>query len=187
VAILAAIISLVVSLAFCLASNGRMSLISWSRPSIWVNADLSAPPLWPILASAILIVAGAVDAVCMIIPDAVVLPGLVGSLLLASLDGEFGSAMLGGVVGFAVFALLFCLRPGALGMGDVKLAGLIGMAVRLNGLPVALMAGMLTGGVYGVILLLTRRARWKDAVPYGPSLAFGGIVGLWCVATGAGG
>jgi leader peptidase (prepilin peptidase)/N-methyltransferase len=150
------------------------------------GAMAGAFPLWPILASDLLVVAGAVDAACRIIPNALTLPGLMAGLLLASLEGELGQALAGGAVGLAVFALLYLLRPGALGLGDVKLAALIGVATRLQGVPIALPAGILIGGLYGAVLLLARRATWKGTVPYGPPLALGGIVGLWCTAAGMG-
>jgi len=132
----------------------------------------------------LLVVAGAVDVTCRIIPDQVTLPGLIAGLLLASLDGELGRALLGGLAGFVFFLVLYLIRPGALGFGDVKLAAFIGMATRIRGAPVALFAGTVAGGLYGVILLLARRAKLKEAVPYGPALALGGIAGLWLMTVG---
>jgi leader peptidase (prepilin peptidase)/N-methyltransferase len=132
----------------------------------------------------LLVVAGAVDATCRIIPDQVTLPGLIAGLLLASLDGELGQALLGGLAGFVFFLVLYLIRPGALGFGDVKLAAFIGMATGIKGAPIALFAGTVAGGLYGVILLLARRAKMKEAVPYGPALALGGIVGLWLMTAG---
>jgi len=105
-------------------------------------------------------------------------------LLLVSLDGEFGQALLGGLAGFVFFLVLYLIRPGALGFGDVKLAAFIGMATGIKGAPIALFAGTVAGGLYGVVLLLARRARLKEAVPYGPALALGGIAGLWLLAAG---
>ena len=120
----------------------------------------------------------------MLIPNDVTLPGIAAGLALAALDGEMGNALLGGIVGFVVFLVLFTLRPGALGFGDVKLMAFVGVATRLEGLPIALFAGVLLGGVYGFVLLIGRLARRQDAVPYGPSLALGGIISLWCMTAG---
>jgi leader peptidase (prepilin peptidase)/N-methyltransferase len=165
---------------------GPIPVTSYVHPGMGGLAEAGPFALWPILASDLLVVAGAVDAVCRIIPDVVTLSGLIAGLLLASLDGELGPALTGGAVGFAVLALLYLLRPGALGFGDVKLAAFIGVATRLQGVSVALPAGILIGGLYGIGLLLARRATWKGTVPYGPPLALGGIVGLWCAAAGMG-
>lgn len=196
-AMLAAAAALLSSLAMLIAPlaeqalSGRTGLLSiWKTPlTSWGHsiaggtADVGPLPLWPILASALLVVAGAVDATCRIIPDQVTLPGLIAGLLLASLDGELGQALLGGLAGFVFFLVLYLIRPGALGFGDVKLAAFIGVATGIK-VPVALFAGTVAGGLYGVVLLLARRARLKEAVPYGPALALGGVAGLWLVAAG---
>ena len=162
----------------------RIPLTSWGH---FIEGEIAGGghlPLWPVLASGALIVAGAVDAVCMLIPDHVTLPGIIAGLSLAALDGEMWTAFLGGIVGFVFFLVLFVLRPGALGFGDVKLMAFVGVATRIEGLPVALCAGVLLGGVYGIALLAGRLARRQDPVPYGPSLALGGIIGLWCMTAG---
>lgn len=197
-AILAAAAALLASLAMLIAPSAgqapsgqtgilsiwKTPMTSWGHSIAGGTAGVGPLPLWPILASALLVVAGAVDATCRIIPDQVTLPGLIAGLLLASLDGELGQALLGGLAGFVFFLVLYLIRPGALGFGDVKLAAFIGMATGIKGAPIALFAGTVAGGLYGVILLLARRAKMKEAVPYGPALALGGIVGLWLMTAG---
>lgn len=87
--------------------------------------------------------------------------------------------VLGGIVGFGVFLLLGIIGRGALGMGDIKLAGVIGMMVGYPDVLYALIAGALLGGVAAVVLLVSRKATRKTAIAYAPYLALGAIVIVW--------
>jgi leader peptidase (prepilin peptidase)/N-methyltransferase len=82
--------------------------------------------------------------------------------------------------GAALFLFLAAPRlPGGMGMGDVKLALLLGAALG-HTVPVALMIGMLAALVPSIVILARhgRRGR-KMGIPFGPFLALGGIVALF--------
>jgi leader peptidase (prepilin peptidase)/N-methyltransferase len=68
--------------------------------------------------------------------------------------------------------------PAGMGMGDVKLAAVMGLFLGASVAP-ALFVGFAAGAVVGIAIVLIRgvSAR-KQGVPFGPFLAFGGIVGL---------
>ena len=90
------------------------------------------------------------------------------------------SALLGGAVGFVLMLLPYLLTRGrGMGYGDVKLAAFIGL---MSGFPlvlVALLVGIITGGLVAVFLLLSRMVKSrKAAIPYGPFLAVGAMVAL---------
>ena len=119
-----------------------------------------------------------------IIPNRIVYPALAleaAYLLLARLAGAeidllrsaLGFLALGG--GFLIVALV---AAGSFGMGDVKLGALIGLVLGASGLAQPLVAagsGILLGGVFGIVALLSGRGR-KTKVPYGPFLAAGAVV-----------
>jgi leader peptidase (prepilin peptidase)/N-methyltransferase len=65
-----------------------------------------------------------------------------------------------------------------MGMGDVKLACLIGLVTGFPLVVVALMLGIITGGVVAVALLLSKKKGRKDTVPYGTFLAIGPMITL---------
>jgi leader peptidase (prepilin peptidase)/N-methyltransferase len=88
---------------------------------------------------------------------------------------NLNSTLLGGVAGFGFFLLLAVLAPGAMGMGDVKLAGFIGLITGLSGVMVALSLGILAGGVAGVLVLLRNRFRRGNTLAYAPYL----VLGTW--------
>jgi leader peptidase (prepilin peptidase)/N-methyltransferase len=66
-----------------------------------------------------------------------------------------------------------------MGMGDVKLAAVMGLYLGRAVAP-ALLIGFASGAVVGVALIARRGASArKQAVPFGPFLALGGVIALW--------
>lgn len=101
--------------------------------------------------------------------------------LVAGEPGRIAAAALGGLAAFAALLVLALISPGGMGMGDVKLAGLIGIGLGSVGWGVLLLgifAGFLLGGLVSVVLLATRSRRRKDLIPFGPYLAAGALVAL---------
>jgi leader peptidase (prepilin peptidase)/N-methyltransferase len=67
-----------------------------------------------------------------------------------------------------------------MGMGDVKLAAVMGLYLGSAVVP-ALLVGFGAGGLFGLGLMARHGAEArKTQVPFGPFLALGGVVGLWC-------
>src|SRR5262249_16752088 len=83
-------------------------------------------------------------------------------------------------VGAAGFLLLAALAyPGGMGMGDVKLALLLGVALGRT-VPVAMLIGRVAAlAPAGWLLAKHGSAGRKMAIPFGPFLAFGGLVALF--------
>ncbi|GAB2462812.1 A24 family peptidase [Jatrophihabitans fulvus] len=82
----------------------------------------------------------------------------------------------------AVFAVLFLLAfvsPKAFGYGDVKLGGILGGYLGWFGwayVYYGIFAGFVLGTVVSIVLLATRRATMKTAIPFGPMLILGALV-----------
>ena len=114
-----------------------------------------------------------------IIPNRIVVPGAV-ALLAANTalhpSVEWIAAGLGAGLFFLIAALAY---PGGMGMGDVKLAFLLGVALG-RVVPVALLLGMIAAIVPSIVLFARHgRAARKMKIPFGPFLAFGGVIGLF--------
>ncbi|WP_090929610.1 prepilin peptidase [Nonomuraea jiangxiensis] len=111
-----------------------------------------------------------------LLPDAVTLPAYPIVALALVPTGELPRAVAGGVVLAAGYGVLWFLRPEAMGLGDVKLAGLIGMASAALGwqaLVVAAFCGQVLGALYGLALLVTRRGTGRTQFPLGPFMLLG--------------
>jgi leader peptidase (prepilin peptidase)/N-methyltransferase len=117
-----------------------------------------------------------------LIPNVITAPAAVAALvagLALDLDGVPEQLIAGaGAGGFFLLAAL--AYPRGMGMGDVKLAGVLGLCLGRAVAPalmIALLSGVLVGGV--VIARLGTRVGRKTAVPFGPFLALGGLVALF--------
>jgi leader peptidase (prepilin peptidase) / N-methyltransferase len=128
---------------------------------------------------AVLVAVSAIDLEHRIIPNRIVLPATVVVLVANTardLSPEWTIAALG-ASGFLLAAAL--AYPAGMGMGDVKLALLMGAALG-NTVPVALMGGMLAAMIPGLFLFARHgsKAR-KMGIPFGPFLAIGSVVALF--------
>jgi prepilin signal peptidase PulO-like enzyme (type II secretory pathway) len=94
------------------------------------------------------------------------------------------SALVGGLAGFGLFIALALLGRGAMGMGDVKLAGVIGLMLGYPAGLQALAVGILMGGLAAVGMLLARRVKRKSYIAYAPYLSLGALVVLYGLVGG---
>jgi leader peptidase (prepilin peptidase)/N-methyltransferase len=95
--------------------------------------------------------------------------------------GAFVRALAGAAAAFAVAYAVAAVSPAALGFGDVKLLGLLGLLLAWFGWGVLLAGvflGLLTGALVSVVLLAARRAGWRTALPFGPPLLVGAVLAL---------
>lgn len=129
---------------------------------------------------AILSLASFVDLHDRIIPNELVLFGLGAGLLLMLLSpyAEKGwlQAMGGGGAGFLFLLLLALLVPGGMGMGDVKLAAVMGLFMGFPWIGMGLLLSFLIGGLVSAGMLVARRVGRKQHIPFGPFLALGSIL-----------
>jgi prepilin signal peptidase PulO-like enzyme (type II secretory pathway) len=127
-----------------------------------------------------LLVITATDMLRFRVPNAITYPGTVAALAAAVLmpDGNIGDAVLAALLGGGVFFVLAVITRGGIGLGDVKLAVLIGAAL---GLPIAyqaLLYGVVAAAVVMGVLLVAGVVGRRQAVPYAPFLSLAAIVML---------
>jgi leader peptidase (prepilin peptidase)/N-methyltransferase len=128
----------------------------------------------------VLVVLGAIDLETRIIPNRIVVPAAALVLLahIAIRPSRTLEWTIAAFAAFAAFLVLALINPAGLGMGDVKLAFLLGAGLGWAIVP-ALVLGTFAAAFYGLVLIVTRgRAAAKTAFPLGPFLAGAAIVVL---------
>ena len=206
----------VVALTAVVCGSASVALARWMRgiaehPSDWLTSGLHAllatlggagaallAVSWAevvafaalALACALLV---AIDLAEHRLPDVIVLPMyavMLGTLTVeAAVSGEWAglvrSVAAMAALGAGYFALAW-INPSGLGLGDVKLAGVLGLFLGWFGWASVLagtLAAFLLGGAFAVVLLITRRANRRTAFPFGPWMVAGAAVGaVWVPA-----
>ncbi|HEY8480767.1 MAG TPA: A24 family peptidase [Spirillospora sp.] len=152
----------------------------------------------PVLAAlcylaAVGVLLGFVDLRTRRLPDRFTLPsyGIAATLLAAAVpftvDGP--RRFLGALIGMVLLYVLYyvqALVPSGVGMGDVKLAGVLGLCLGWFGMDAwlaGLLASSLLGGVAGLGVLIVRRTR-KGEFAYGPYMLAGALIGVLAFPSG---
>lgn len=135
-----------------------------------------------------LIALAAVDLERYLLPKAIVYPVsilvMAGVALAAAEQGRWtrlGIAVLCAVAAFGIFFAINFVKPAWMGFGDVRLAGLIGLALGWLGpwyVVIGFMAANVAGALLGVGLMLSGKATRKTALPYGVFLAGGSVIAI---------
>ncbi|MEU1503216.1 A24 family peptidase [Streptomyces sp. NPDC005732] len=155
-----------------------LALATGTRPEL--GAWLLLAPLGVLLA--------VVDFRVQRLPDVLTLPlaGLALALLAAAgalpeHAGTWSTALFGALALGGAYFLLFLVNPNGMGFGDVKLAPGLGAVLGWYGWGTVVLgtfAGFLFGGLFGLGLVLARRAGRRTSIPFGPFLIAGAYVGL---------
>lgn len=122
------------------------------------------------------------------LPNSIVLPsyaiGAIGLGVPALLAGDGERVAIAAAGAGALFLLYFVLWfawPGGMGMGDVKLAGVLGLYLGFSGwgaLAVGAFGAFVLGGLVSVALLAAKRANRKSGIPFGPWMLGGAWIGI---------
>jgi leader peptidase (prepilin peptidase)/N-methyltransferase len=177
----------------CRSCGNRISaeypLVEATTAGLFVAAGAVFDPLEVAVGGAVFIsvmlAVGLIDARHRIVPNRIVYPALIvfgGAIAVGDLAGspvDLGTAGIGlALYAIPLFVVAF-LVPGGMGMGDVKLAGLIGLALGSLGLSyvgVAAGVGIIGGGLGAVLAMAFLKYGRKQQIPFGPFLAAGAIV-----------
>lgn len=123
------------------------------------------------------------------LPNVIVLPAYVVVVVLlggaSAITGDWAAFVRAGIglVGLGTVYLALALAvPGGMGMGDVKLAGVLGFVLAYLGwgpLAVGAFAAFLLGGTFSLVLMSTGRAGRRSGIPFGPWMLAGAWLGIF--------
>mgnify|MGYP001091982663 CR=1 FL=1 len=162
--------------------HGVHSPLYWSRYGLSVDFAITAGYCY------LFIVLMVIDLEHKLILNKIVYPAMVVALLISiflpqsriiplpwpqAVDG-----VIGGAIGFLFLLIPALIYRGGMGWGDVKMAGLIGLVTGFFLVFVAMLMGVILGGLVAGILLALRKKTRKEPIPFGPFLAVATIVAL---------
>ncbi len=136
------------------------------------------------------IVLGVIDLEHKLILNKIVYPAAVVALIISiflPLPGFIDSPLpwpqiingiIGGAIGFVLLSIPALVSRGGMGWGDVKMAALIGLVTGFPLVIVAILTGIVLGGLVAGFLLLFGIKKRKDAIPFGPFLSLATIAAL---------
>ncbi len=156
------------------AGFGLLAGLSFWRFGFGLSALTTTICAWMLLVFAV------IDLEKRLVPDRLLLVALPIVLVLNLLVQQPAilSSLLGGLFGLALFGLIHTIRPQGMGLGDVKLAGLIGLMVGFPDVVFALLLGIIAGGIAALFLILQGKDR-QQTMAYAPFLAIGGWTALY--------
>jgi len=155
--------------------------VLWAGTALAVGDDDVGELVLGLVLCAVLLAITLTDLEFQIIPNAIVAFGAVAgvALILAFDLGEIDQRALAVAIAGGALLLVAIASPRGMGMGDVKLVAM--MAIYLGrAIAPALLIGFAAGAAVGLTMIAREgAAARKRAVPFGPFLAFGGVIGLW--------
>ncbi len=174
----------------------RYPLLELATAALFAGASLRfhAPYTAAVMALLFMVLeaVAVIDIEHQIVPNRILYPSLVAFAVLVAVGVAVGDDM--GLVraglGFLAFGggllVVAVISPGGMGMGDVKLAALIGLVLGALGLryvAVAAALAILAGGLGGIALMVFAGASRKAKIPFGPYLAAGAVAAAFLAPT----
>jgi leader peptidase (prepilin peptidase)/N-methyltransferase len=155
--------------------------VLWAGTVLALGTDDTGELVLGLVLCAVLVTVTLTDLELRVIPNRVVLAGAVaGVAIVLGFDlGELDERAISVLAAGGALVLVALAYPRGMGMGDAKLVAMMAIYLGRSIAP-ALLIGFASGALVGALLIARHGAQArKQAVPFGPFLAFGGVVGLW--------
>lgn len=120
------------------------------------------------------------DMKSMLLYDKVTLLLAAVGVVRAFFEHQLLEALYGAGAMLVIMLLLYFTSRGGMGEGDVKLAPVLGIWLGLEQGLLCLLLAFVSGGIVGALLLLCRRGKLKQAIPFGPFLCAGAVAAYFC-------
>src|SRR5262249_37647617 len=163
-----------------MAISTRYPIVEATTGLLFAVAYLVLGPTLDFVVAAVLLSAlvaiTAIDFSHKIIPDVITVPGVLAGIVanLATRRVTWIESLLGVVVGGGIFLVIILASRGGMGGGDMKLGAMLGAFLGWKLGLLALLLGVLSGGLVALCLLILGRKGREEAIPFGPLLALGG-------------
>ena len=131
--------------------------------------------------ASVLIVCAGTDLLSFRVPNVITYPAIAGAIVIGALlpDTNMWEVLAGGGLAGGILLVPSLLTGGmGMGMGDVKLAAFVGLAIGFTNAAPAMLIMALGGGAVAAFLLATGRRSKGEPIPYAPFISTGGLVVL---------
>jgi leader peptidase (prepilin peptidase)/N-methyltransferase len=171
--------------------NWRYPLVEALTGALFVQSvavfGLSLRAVESMLLGTLLLIVFFIDLDHYIIPNRITYPGVVVGLAFTAALGGWRASAIAAVTAVALGAVFILINvvsarvlgEEGMGMGDAKLAVMIGAFLGWPIGAVAILLGVFVGGAIGLCLLALRLRGRREAIPFGPALAAGAIGAMW--------
>ncbi len=150
---------------------------------IFINFGYSIDFIFHCILSSLLIVIGFIDYKHTIIPDGLIIFGLIVGLvyrfilpLFLKLEIPWVDSILGLLIGGGFFLLIAIVSNGSMGGGDIKLMGMLGFFLGFKKIIMVTFLSFFIGAIFTLPLLLSKKKSRKDMIPFGPFIALSALV-----------
>jgi leader peptidase (prepilin peptidase)/N-methyltransferase len=124
-----------------------------------------------------LIIITVIDLEHQIIPDVITLPGIILGLLINFFLGQgLINYLIGSLVGGGLFFLVAVMSKGGMGGGDIKLISMLGAFLGWFNILLTILISSFLGAVIGLALIIIKKKKRKDPIPFGPFIALGAMI-----------
>jgi leader peptidase (prepilin peptidase) / N-methyltransferase len=165
--------------------SARYPLVEAVTALLWAGVVLrygADSDVWlPLAFVTLLVPVTLIDLDFHIIPNSLMLAGAIAAVVLVlAFDSEIEENLIAGAAALAFFLIAALAYPRGMGMGDVKLAGVMGLFLGRAVAP-AIFVALIAGTLVGVAIIARYGAAEgrKKGIPFGPWLALGGVVGVF--------
>lgn len=131
------------------------------------------------LLASLLIVISFIDLKLQIIPDRLNIFTLILGILFLLIEMDFSSALnsiLGLLVGGGIFLLIAIITNGAMGGGDIKLMGALGLFLGWKYILMVTLISFIIGAIASIVLMALGIKGRKDFIPFGPFISISGLI-----------
>lgn len=114
----------------------------------------------------------------MIIPNRILLfyvPIFIFLRMIHPLD-PWWSSIIGGILGYVMIAIIIFISKGGMGAGDMKLLAVSGIVLGMQTILLAFLIACLTGAIVGGFLLLIKKIKRNQPIPFGPYIVIGIVI-----------
>jgi len=170
--------------------SARYPFVELANAVLWVAVFLRVPG-WADFASGAFLCSAclallAIDAEFRILPDRITLTGIAVGLTLSFFSrvrtpasSFFGAAIGAGGLWLVAFLYEKWKKVEGMGLGDVKMLGMIGALLGASGVVVTVLLASVAGSLVGLALVAARRGSLQTALPFGVFLALGAVAALF--------